>query len=227
MATSSRIFNAHDADVILQALLGRGSDQFKYFCVHNAISSVALNLRPQGLIDIRDTFSLPQPSQPATGDVSLPTVSVSESAEVFETFLRLGELSCIRAAPLPFLIQGFWRSSLTARSPLTKAIRTIQPADSGLSWCSIISPVLHRGLCTGLFPIHGFFVFAVRVSLFAFDPTLWLCPGPLLSVRQPHGRSPARRIACMAIHVASDHARTALRLIVLRHTHDPLVYNII
>ena len=78
----SYTFNAHDADVILRAPLGQGSDRFKYFRVHESSSSVAPTL-------FLDTLSFPQPPQPATGGTTLPTTPVAESTEAFETFLRL------------------------------------------------------------------------------------------------------------------------------------------
>jgi len=82
MATSSYAFDAHDADVILRAPLQPGSDQFKDFRAHKVILSIASTL-------FHDMFSLPQPPQPATGDVTLPIVQVTESADVFEVFLQL------------------------------------------------------------------------------------------------------------------------------------------
>jgi len=72
-------FDANDADVILRTPLRPGSDEFKDFRIHKPILSIASTL-------FRDMFSLPQP---ATGDDTLPVIPVTESAEVFEIFLRL------------------------------------------------------------------------------------------------------------------------------------------
>jgi len=82
MSDSSYTFDAPDADVIVRAPLQQGSKELKDFHVHKAILSVASTL-------FRDTFSIPQPSQPIESDTTLPTVKIAESAEVFETFLRL------------------------------------------------------------------------------------------------------------------------------------------
>ena len=82
MSTPYHPFDAHDADVILRAPLEQTSDQFKDFRAHKAILSVAS-------IFFHDMFSLPQPPQPTTGDTSLPIIPVTESADVFEVFLRL------------------------------------------------------------------------------------------------------------------------------------------
>lgn len=75
-------FDAHDADVILRTSLQPGSDQYKDFRVHKAILSIASSL-------FHDMFSLPQPPQPATGEITLPVIPVAESPEIFDTFLRL------------------------------------------------------------------------------------------------------------------------------------------
>jgi len=82
MSASSYNFDAHDADVILRTSPQPGSDQFKDFRVHKAILSIASTL-------FHDMFSLPQPPQPATGEITLPVIPVTESPEIFETFLRL------------------------------------------------------------------------------------------------------------------------------------------
>ena len=83
MATSSYAFDDHNADVILQAPLQPGSDQFKDFRTHKDILSIASTL-------FHDMFSIPQPPQPAAaGDISLPIVQVTEPADIFEVFLRL------------------------------------------------------------------------------------------------------------------------------------------
>lgn len=77
-------FNDPDADVILRAPLELVSDKFKDFHTHRAILSVASTF-------FHDMFSLPQPPQPTVGlgDTAPPVIPVAESAEVFETFLRL------------------------------------------------------------------------------------------------------------------------------------------
>ena len=82
MSASPYTFDAHDADVILRIPLQPGSDEFKDFRVHKAILSIASTL-------FHDMFSIPQPPQPTTGDISLPIVDIVESVETFETFLRL------------------------------------------------------------------------------------------------------------------------------------------
>jgi len=82
MPASTYTFDAQDADVVLRAPLQPGSDQFKDFCAHKAILSIASTL-------FHDMFSLPQPPQSATGAITLPVVQVVEPAEVFEIFLRL------------------------------------------------------------------------------------------------------------------------------------------
>ena len=79
MSNSPYTFDAHSADVILRAPLQSGSDQFKDFHIHKIILSVASTF-------FHDMFSLPQP---ATEDDTLPIITVTESAEVFEVFLRL------------------------------------------------------------------------------------------------------------------------------------------
>jgi len=71
-------FDGHDADVILRTPLQQGSDKSKDFRVHKVILSIASTL-------FHDMFSLPQPT---AGDATLPVVPVTESAEVFEIFLR-------------------------------------------------------------------------------------------------------------------------------------------
>ena len=82
ISTPSYNFDAHDADVILQAPLQKGSDKFKDFHVHKAILSIASTV-------FHDMFTLPQPPESATGDVTLPSIQVVESAETFEVFLQL------------------------------------------------------------------------------------------------------------------------------------------
>jgi len=82
MSSSSFTFDAPDADVIVRAPLQQGSKELKDFHVHQAILSAASTL-------FRDTSSFPQPPQPAESDTTLPIVQITESAEVFETFLRL------------------------------------------------------------------------------------------------------------------------------------------
>ena len=82
MSTPPYTFDADDADVILRAPLYPWSDEFKDFHTHKTILSIASSL-------LRDMFSIPQPPQHATGDVTLPIVQIVESADVFETFLRL------------------------------------------------------------------------------------------------------------------------------------------
>ena len=82
MFAPSYNFITHGADVILRAPLQQGSTQFKDFHTHKSILSVASTL-------FHGMFSLPQPAQLATGDVTLPIVQVTESAEVFEVFLLL------------------------------------------------------------------------------------------------------------------------------------------
>jgi len=82
MSSSPYTFDAPDADVIIQAPLQQGSNEFKDFHVHKVILSVASTL-------LCDMFSIPQPPQPAKSDATLPTVQITESAGVFETFLRL------------------------------------------------------------------------------------------------------------------------------------------
>jgi len=79
MSVPTYNFDAHDADVILQAPIQPGSDQFKDFRTHKAILSIVSTF-------FRDMFSFPQP---ATGDATLSIIPVVESAEVFEVFLRL------------------------------------------------------------------------------------------------------------------------------------------
>ena len=81
MSFSSYNFDAQDADLILRTPL-QESDQVRDFRVHKAIISIASTL-------YGDMLSLPQPPQPATGDSFLPVVQVTESADVFEVFLRL------------------------------------------------------------------------------------------------------------------------------------------
>jgi len=82
MSTPSYNFDARDADVILRAPLQPGSDEFKDFHVHKTILSIASVL-------FLDMFSLPQPPQPITGDITIPVIQITESAEVFQVFLRL------------------------------------------------------------------------------------------------------------------------------------------
>lgn len=83
MSAPPYAFDANDADVILRAPLPPESEEkFKDFRVHKLILSIASTI-------FNDMFSIPQPPQPATGTVLLPTVTVVESAKVFETFLRL------------------------------------------------------------------------------------------------------------------------------------------
>ena len=82
MSSSSYTFDAPDADAIIQAPLQQGSKEFKDFHVHKVILSVASTL-------FCDMFSIPQPPQPVESDATLPTVKITESAGVFETFLRL------------------------------------------------------------------------------------------------------------------------------------------
>ena len=82
MATSSYAFNAHDADAILRTPIQPGSGQFRDFRVHKTVLSIASSL-------FHDMFSLPQPPQPTMGDTTLPVIPVTESAEIFESFLRL------------------------------------------------------------------------------------------------------------------------------------------
>ena len=82
MSTSPHTFDASDADVILRTPLQPGSDEFKDFRVHKAILSIASTL-------FHDMFSIPQPPQSTTGDISLPVIDIVESVETFETFLRL------------------------------------------------------------------------------------------------------------------------------------------
>jgi len=82
MSAPSYNFDAHDADAILRTSLQTGSDQFKDFRVHKAILSIASTI-------FHDMFSLPQPPQPATGEITLPIIPVTESPEIFDTFLRL------------------------------------------------------------------------------------------------------------------------------------------
>ena len=79
MPASSYTFDAKDADAVLQAPLQPGSDQSKDFRVHKVILSIASTF-------FHDMFSLPQP---ATRDVALPVIPITESADVFEVFLRL------------------------------------------------------------------------------------------------------------------------------------------
>ena len=74
-------FDAQNADVILRSPLEQGSDQFRDFRVHKTILSIAS-------IFFNDMFSLPQPPQPAAAGITLPIVEVTESAEIFEVFLR-------------------------------------------------------------------------------------------------------------------------------------------
>ena len=82
MSTPPYSFDAQDADVILRSPLEQGSDKFRDFRVHKTILSIAS-------IFFNDMFSLPQPPQPAATGVILPIVEVTESADVFEVFLRL------------------------------------------------------------------------------------------------------------------------------------------
>jgi len=75
-------FDAHDADVILQAPLQSGPDQpLKDFHLHKNILSIASTL-------FHDMFTLPQPPQPPAGDINIPVIQVTEPAEIFEAFLR-------------------------------------------------------------------------------------------------------------------------------------------
>ena len=82
MSSSPYTFDAPDADVIVRAPLQQGSEELKDFHVHKVILSVASTL-------FCDTFSIPQPPQPVESDATLPIVKITESAGVFETFLRL------------------------------------------------------------------------------------------------------------------------------------------
>ena len=82
MSSSPYTFDAPDADVIVRAPLQQGSEELKDFHVHKVILSVASTL-------FCDMFSIPQPPQPVESDATLPTVKITESAGVFETFLRL------------------------------------------------------------------------------------------------------------------------------------------
>ena len=79
MSVPTYNFDAHDADVILRTPLQQGSDQSRDFHVHKNILSIASTF-------FHDMFSLPQP---ITRDVALPVIPITESADVFEVFLRL------------------------------------------------------------------------------------------------------------------------------------------
>lgn len=84
MSASSHIFGSPDADMIIRAPLRPDdpeSTEFRDFHTHKAILSSASTV-------FHDMFSVPQPPQPADGDTNLPIVQVTESAEVFETFLQ-------------------------------------------------------------------------------------------------------------------------------------------
>jgi len=82
MSVPSYPFDSPGADVILRTPLQQGSNEFKDFRTHKSILSIASAL-------FLDMFSLPQPPQPITGDVTIPIIQITESAEVFEVFLRL------------------------------------------------------------------------------------------------------------------------------------------
>ena len=79
MSASPYNFDAPGGDVVFRAPLQPGSDEFKAFHAHKAILSIASSV-------FEDTFSIPQPP---TGDAAPHIIQIVESAEVFDTFLRL------------------------------------------------------------------------------------------------------------------------------------------